>query len=177
MLTAPVGQFIKPHQMGFSRSHFKFFIYLFMYLFSPPLALFMPHRWLHWTKTGILTVQHFFHCILSREGNSGFLPPAPTAASQEVSLWGMDVPLRLQAQSPSPAQLTSQILDCCSNPQPPHCDRNAFHLFSVRRLSPFRPWIDGTEMADLISPVTSSPYYFLIYDEIMGSKWKGFVIS
>lgn len=34
----------------------------------------------------------------------------------------------------------------------------------------------GLEAADLISPVAASLYYFLIYNEIMGSKPKEFVI-
>lgn len=31
-------------------------------------------------------------------------------------------------------------------------------------------------MADLISPVAAPLYYFLVYNEIMESKQKGFVI-
>lgn len=34
----------------------------------------------------------------------------------------------------------------------------------------------GLEIADLISPAAASLYYFLIYNEIVGSKQKGFVI-
>ena len=40
----------------------------------------------------------------------------------------------------------------------------------------FFPGSMGLEAVDLISPVAASLYYFLIYNEIMGSKPKEFVI-
>lgn len=65
----------------------------------------------------------------------------------------------------------------------PHIVKEMYSAYSESKASlpssPLRlsfPGSMGLVMADLISPVAAPLYYFLVYNEIMESKQKGFVI-
>lgn len=83
--------------------------------------------------------------------------------------------LPLQASHPNPDLFLSHFFCPCTVTEM-DLAHSALETTFPSGPPPGLPGSMGLEMADLISPVAALLYYFLIYNEIMGSKQKGFVI-
>lgn len=142
----------------------------------------------------VLTVQPLLLIPQNRDGDSHSnslsshgLPSVPrrkqgasVSSSRAASQKRQGLP-SVQCAAPHPAELRSRTLGCCFlllNPHTATASHLAYSESKPLSLSPLPPSTAlpprsmGLVAADLISAVAASLYYFLVYNDITGSKQK-----